>query len=135
MGSHEQLREARLQIIPISMLEAQFQNVLARSSQLCDAEWGTRADDGALVFHFFPPGYAANDAADWPSWTRFRDRIERAALQCFDLEHVFGDYAEELKSFSLIIKPPPRSPDLTSLIERFFSLLEAESEKPSETIP
>jgi hypothetical protein len=117
--------EAGMRDIQASALHEQFQNPLGRSSALCDAEWGTRADDGALIFHFFPPGYAANDARDWPDWTAFRNRLETAALQMFVLDNVFGDYIPELKSFSLIIKPPPNAPDMTAFIEKFFLALEA----------
>jgi hypothetical protein len=126
-NSHEELRSCGLQDVPISMLEEGFSSVLGRSSALCDAEYGNRTDDGALVFHFFPPGYAANDRAEWPNWHDFRDRLEKAILESFSLEHIDANYVEELKSFYLIVKPAPQGPNVTALITRFFVKLEAES--------
>lgn len=126
--AHEELRACGLQDVPLSMLEENFSDVRGRSSPKCDAEYGTRTDDGALVFHFFPPGYAANDRADWPDWHAFRDTLESAILKnFFNLEHIEANYVEELKSFYLIVKPAPQVPDITALITRFFGVLEAES--------
>lgn len=125
MPPRNDLESARLQDLPLEAVSEGFRDVLARSSAICDAEYGTRADDGALVFHFFPPGYAADMAVKWPSWEGFRDRLEAAALAYFSPESIDAGYVEELKSFYLILRPPPVVPDRTALIERFFGALEA----------
>lgn len=125
MSDQQSLKEAGLQDIPLTSVVEQFQDVLARNSPLCDSEYGTRDSDSALVFHFFPPGYAADSSKDWPSWTEFRDRLEASLMKYFPIESVDAGYAEELKSFFLIVSPRPSVPDLTALIERFFSDLGA----------
>lgn len=119
-----ELAEAGLQDIPGSMLREQFRDVRARNSAHCDAEYGIRDSDGALVFHFFPPGAALDSKLDWSDWHAFRDQLERALLQHFSIEHIDAGYAEELKSFFAIIAPRPLVPDLTALVEHFFAALE-----------
>ncbi len=133
MTNRSDLRSAGLQDIPVSSLREQFQDVRARSTALCDAEQGFRDSDGALVFHFFPPGYAANPSLDWAGWHDFRDRLELAALRYFDPEHLQAGYVNELHSFYLIVAPRPLVPDLTSLIEAFFAALEAGSQTAPES--
>jgi hypothetical protein len=127
------LRDAKLQDIELSALSEQFQDVRARNSPLCDAEYGYRGTDGALVFHFYPPGYGVDTRKDWPDWTMFRDRLEKAMLALFALENIDAGYVKELRSFYLIISPKPRVPDVTALLEHFFSVLEREPEKASGT--
>jgi hypothetical protein len=113
------LRDASLQD---TLVSEQLTDMRARSSRACDAEWGMRDEDFALVLHFFPPGYAADDATTWPNWHAFRDALETGIIACF--ENFEAGYAEELKSFYLILKPRPQVPDLNGLIERFFYVLE-----------
>lgn len=122
MGTTESLQAMR----PLEIEEA-LSDLRGRSSDHCDAEWGVRKDDNALVFHFFPPGYAAHNATEWRTWSTFRDALERAILACFGRQGYRADYVPELSSFCLIVKPVPAVPDLTALIEQFFSLLEASS--------
>jgi hypothetical protein len=116
-----------------TFIQEQLQDILARSSSVCDAEYGHRADDGHIVFHFFPPGYAADDSVTWPKWEDFRDRLERAIMRSFDRGRIEAGYVEELKSFFLIVRYRPQVPDLTALIERFFDVLEAGSETETGT--
>ncbi len=123
-NSTEQLQGAGLQDIRGSDLVEGLSDLQARNRPRYDVEWGIRVDDGALVFHFFPPGYAANSSANWPNWTDFRDRLENAALGTFDRDAVMGDFVAELKSFYLIIKPLPPSPDLNGLVEQMLAKLE-----------
>lgn len=116
---------AGLQEIPLDRIQEAIPDLLARNSAHCDTQYGTRTDDGALVFHFFPPGHALNSDMDWADWRAFRNALEHAAMRCFDHNAIDADYVPELKSFYLRIKPRPAVPDLTALIERFFSILEA----------
>jgi hypothetical protein len=125
MSQTSELKNAGLQDIPLSAIKEQFQDVLARSSSSYDAEYGTHADNNALIFHFFPPGYAENSGAKWPNWEAFGEKLEAAVLRCFGPTNVDLDYVPELKSFCIIVKPKPLVPDLSSLIERFFSVLES----------
>lgn len=115
----EALREAGLQD---TLVSEQLSDMRARSSRACDAEWGLRDEDFALVMHFFPPGYAADDTTSWPDWHAFRDALEAGITACF--EHFEAGYAEELRSFYLILRPRPQVPDLNGLIEKFFCVLE-----------
>ncbi len=131
--TRDELKKASLQDIPLSAVEEQFQDVRGRSSPVCDVEYGTRADDGALIFHFFPPGYGENDNADWPNWHQFRDRLETAILACFAAGSFQADYEPMLRSFWLIINPRPNVPDLNAYVHRFFAALEAESKTSPET--
>lgn len=124
-NEQEALRSARLQDIPVSALEEAIPELLARSSPLFDAQYGSRSDDDALIFHFYPPGHAIGASEGWTDWTAFRDRLEQAIMRCFDLVCVEADYVSELESFFLMVRPPPQVPDQTALIEKFFSLLEA----------
>jgi hypothetical protein len=119
------LRDAGLRDIPYSAIQEQFRNVRARNSAVCDAEYGTRGDDNALVFHFYPPGYGLDCDVMWDDWHGFRDRLEVALMKHFTIEHIDAGYAEELKSFFAIVAPRPQVPDLTALIEKFFETLEA----------
>lgn len=118
------LKQVNLQDIPLSALEEQLQNVRGRSSHLCDAEYGERADDGALVFHFFPPGYAEDSNRFWvgETWTDFKNRLESAMVARF--EHYEAEYVPELRSFCLVV-PSPAAIDRAALIEAFFSALES----------
>ena len=126
--------------VPIGMLEEGMEDVRARSGPHVEIEYGRRTDDGALVFHLFPPGYAMaqNDerhAALWSNWRGARDAVEEAALKHFTLDRIDAGYAEELASFFVIIHPPPPVPDLMALIERFLLDLEAGLRTASETRP
>lgn len=121
----DELRSARLQDVPLDAVQEQLSDMRARNSPVCDAEWGVRLDDGALVFHFFPPGYARAGVTEWLDWSGFRDALERALLRSFPPNTLDAGYAEELSSFFVIVKPRPQSADLVQLIERFFVDLES----------
>lgn len=113
------LKSANLQDISITV---DLPDLLGRSSPNYDVEYGTRVSDNALVFHFFPPGWAEGKERDWPDWTKFRDSLEQAILACFPVYE--AGYVRELKSFFVILRAKPSVPDLNALLERFFSLLE-----------
>lgn len=119
------LKTAGLQDIPRSAIQEQLRDIRARNSATCDVEYGIRSDDNALVFHFFPPGYALDSGKDWADWTAFRDKLEKALLAHFAKPSIDAGYAQELRSFHAIIKPRPLVPDLTALLEDFFEQLEA----------
>lgn len=131
----EGLTQAGLQDIPGPALQESLSDLLARNSAVCDAEYGTRVDDGALVLHFFPPGYGADMTTDWKDWYAFRDRLEQAMLSHFDALAIDAGYAGELHSFYVIVSPAPQVPDRTALIESFFAALEAEARTASESSP
>ena len=122
----DSLQGAQLQDIPGTALREQFRDVRARNSPICDAEYGARDSDNALVLHFYPPGYGLDVGKDWENWTAFRDRLEQALMKYFTVEHIDAGYVQELKSFYAIISPRPLVPDLTALLEHFFAALEAE---------
>lgn len=126
--------------IATSMLEEGLQDIRMKMGPDVEVEYGRRADDGALVFHIFPPGYARsmNDetvVATWPRWRAARDAIEAALLKHFSPERLRADYVEELSSFCIIVSPLPPAADLMALVERFLADLEAELRTASETRP
>jgi len=133
--SDDSLQGKGLQDIPGSALQEGLTDLLARNSSVCDSEYGTRVDDGALVFHFFPPGAAENPGADWADWYVFRDRLEKAALDHFVISTIDAGYASELHSFFVILKPPPMVPDRVALIESFFAALEGGTRTASGSPP
>lgn len=100
-------------------------DIQGRSSRFCDVEYGTNRDDGRLVFHFFPPRHAADNAVDWADWKAFRDRLETAILAAFKPEDIEAGWVEELKSFYLLAKQP-QTLDLTAFLSKFFETLETE---------
>lgn len=116
--------EAKLRDVPGSAVREQLQDVKGRTHRGYDAEYGTRDDDGALVFHFFPAGYSAGLTKDWPNWHAFRDQLETALMGTFDVSAIDAGYVPELRSFFAIL-PYPVTLDVRPTIQRFFSLLEA----------
>lgn len=128
------LHNAKLQDIPTSALREAIVVLRGRSSPLTDAEYGVRSDDGALVFHFYPPGWALQGPVEWKDWYGFRDRLERAILAHFPPPQVEAGYVPELQSFWVIARRS-RAFDETALVESFFRELEAESQTASETKP
>jgi hypothetical protein len=118
------------QDIPTSSIKELFRDAKGRSSKVFDAEYGYGVEGAydALVMHFFPPGYAADNTVRWggeAGWTAFRDRLEPVLLAHFASTSLSGTYTEELESFCVIVHPVPQVPDLEMLIEKFFAALEA----------
>jgi hypothetical protein len=122
--SNVSLQNAGLQDIKGSSVVEGLADIQGRSSRHCDVEYGTRRDDGRLTFHFFPPGYAADNSKNWEDWTAFRDRLEAAVLAFFPASSVDGGWVEELKSF-YIITDRPVAFDLATFLSKFFEKLEA----------
>lgn len=123
------LRAAALQDIDSSSVKEQFQGIEARNCNDFVAEYGTRGDDGALVLHFFPPGYPLAEAADWPDYDAFHNKLEAALLRHFApavaAKALEAGYVEELRSFFVIVAPSAAVPDTNALLNAFFRDLEA----------
>lgn len=113
------LTDAALQDINGSSLLQSLPDPLAKETPHYLAEYGLRVDDGALVFHFFPP---RGDGWD-PSY-QMDKRLERAIAEVFDVQRVSADYAEEIKSFCVIFGGAARAPDPLALASLFFAQIE-----------
>lgn len=120
---YEKIKDAKLQDVKTDDLEEQLKDLAGRSSRFYDAEYGVNRDDGHLVFHFFPPGYAADARVNWENWHQFRDRLEAAIMDTFPLDTLDAGYSEELRSFH-VVTPYPAVPDASALISKFFEKIE-----------
>ncbi len=117
----DQLSEAALQDVDASSLKEAVPDLLAKDTPGYLVEYGIRIDDGAMVFHFFPP----KDRGDWdPGW-RMDTRLERALPGCFDVSAVSAGYAEELRSFYVIVGGLGSAPDPWPSVERFFAAIDS----------
>lgn len=94
------------------------------------AEYGVRDDDGAMIFHFYPPGtdwseYPPTSLGEWPAAYKMDHRLERAMGIVFDVRFVKATYTEEMASFCIIVKGLGKSPDPWPLVNRFFDRIDA----------
>lgn len=99
----------------------------ARHHEQYTVEYGIRRDDGALMFHFYPPN---TDWSEYPppreklgTWSKsfgMHNRLEAAILKCFSRDDVKGSYSEDLRSFCIIVAGAGRSLDPWYLADRFF---------------
>ncbi len=90
-------------------------------------EYGIRADDSAMVFHFFSP----KGENEWSPAYRMDARLKRAIDGNFDPKKVSCGYAREMDSFYVIVGGLGDGPDPWTLVERFFCDLDAPLEAAS----
>lgn len=122
MSTEEELTTLReLRECKASSLREHIPELLARDTPLYLVEYGIRIDDGALVFHFFPP----KEEADWPPNNRMNKRLEHALDSLVDVKTVaVADYIQELRSFCIILRGLGHSPDPWIFVERFFAKID-----------
>lgn len=103
---------------------------LAKQTPNYDVEYGVRADDMAMIFHFYPPGtdwssYPPKKFGTWPQKYAMDQRLERALPESFDVAFVKAVFTEESQSFCIIVKGLGHSPDPWTLVNRFFERIDA----------
>jgi hypothetical protein len=105
----------------ISNLSDAIPERLAKEAPNYLVEYGIRFDDAAMVFHFFPPMHRQ----DWdPEW-KMNERLERAIAETFDTDLVSADYADEVRSFCVIVRGLGCAPDPFPLVELFFERIDS----------
>jgi hypothetical protein len=101
-------------------LKPHLPELLAKDTPNYLVEYGIRYDDGAMVFHFFPPKHRTS----WdPSWSLAR-RLELAMPLCFDTAKLSAGFVEELNSFYVIVGGLGTVPDPWITVERFFRAID-----------
>lgn len=111
-------------------LQDAIPNRLARQTENYTVEYGVRADDSAMVFHFYPPGtdwskYPPEEIGQWRPNYRMHERLERAMPQSFDIKFLKATFTEETQSFCIIVAGLGKSPDPEPLVARFFARIDA----------
>lgn len=114
---------------PVAGITDAIPERLAKQHQEYIAVYGIRADDQAMVFHFYPPGtdFAAQPQkiGTWGQEWRMDERLERAIPHAFKVEFVKAVYTAEMKSFCIIVRGLGHSPDPWFFVHRFFEKIDA----------
>lgn len=113
--------------VPASALSPHIPNPLAMDTPNFLVEYGIRADDQAVVFHFF----SAKDKPTWDLSYKMDERLRRAIDTNFDTRKVTCGYAVEMDSFYVIVGGLGAGPDPWSLVARFLSDVQAHPEDAS----
>ncbi len=114
------LQEANLQDVSASSLREAVPELLAKDTPNYLVEYGIRTDDAAMVFHFF----SAKDVEGWPEELRMNERLEKAIPKCFDVSKVSAGYADELRSFYVIVGGLGSAPDPWPRVDSFFAAID-----------
>ena len=114
------LQDAKLQDLRRESLKAHIPDLLAKDSKHYLVEYGSRVDDGAMVFHFF----SGKDDPGWDASYRMDKRLEHAIRACFNTATVSADYSDDVQSFCVIVHGLGAALDPWPLVERFFSEIE-----------
>lgn len=123
----ETLREAMPE--PVTGLRDAIPNRQAKQTPNYVVEYGSREDDGSMIFHFYPPGtdwseYPPKSIGTWPPAFKMDHRLERAIAMTFDVKFVKATFTEEMASFCIIVRGLGRSPDPWPLVNRFFERID-----------
>jgi hypothetical protein len=86
-------------------------------------EWGRRATDGALVFHFFPPIQEGDLSETWDPAYRMEKRLEHALSFLFPSNPLRAGFEKEYNSFFVVIQSVT-VPDVRLLAQRFLEVIE-----------
>lgn len=89
------------------------------------AEWGVRADDGALVIHIFPPVNSDGEFMGWPENSTMDTDIKHAIDETFDVNRVTAGYQPEQTSFYIIAGGYGEVLDVRLLVQKFLERIEA----------
>lgn len=122
-----EIRNAGLQDVHGSSLQAHVPNPLALESRHFLVEYGIRADDQAMVFHFFSP----RNADTWDADYKMDERLKRAIDANFDTRKVSAGFVSEMDSFYVIVGGLGSSPDPWPLVARFLRDVELPLAAPS----
>lgn len=109
------------QSVNASALLTHIPNVRAKDTPGYLVEYGSRVDDGAMVFHFFAP--IRDDT--WNEDYQMHRRLESAIAQHFDTTKVSANYEQDMDSFCIIVGGLGAAPDPWPLVERFFGTIDA----------
>jgi len=104
MNGSESAKDVLMDSRPVKGLTDAIPNRMARQTSNYIVIYGPRTDDGAMVFHFYPPGSdPPNLLGEWREDYRIHDRLESAIPKVFDVRFVRATYTDELKSFCIIV--------------------------------
>lgn len=122
----EEEKEVLDGVSPLRGLKDAIPDRMAKQTADYDVVYGIRADDQAMIFHFFPPGSdPPNKLGSWRDAYRIHDRLEAAIPKAFDVRFVKATYTSELRSFCIIVRGLGRSMDPWHFVHRFFEAIDA----------
>lgn len=127
MTTQHAIRDARLQDVRASSLMPHIPNPLALDTPNFLVEYGVRADDQAVVFHFF----SAMGKSEWDPAYMMDTRLRQSIDKNFDTSKVTCGYAVEVDSFYVIVGGLGAGPDPWTLVNRFLSDVQAPLEVAS----
>lgn len=125
----ESVQDEVLDMPGVTGLRDAIPNRQAKQTVNYVVEYGVREDDGAMIFHFYPPGtdwskYPPEKLGVWSPTYGMDRRLEAAMPAIFDTRFIKATFTEEMQSFCIIVHGLGRSPDPWPLVNRFLDRID-----------